>query len=96
MNFLNENVAFQPETPNWARAEKEQQLARTKSFSRHLRLAREARGLTIAEIADRIGVSAMSVYNWEAGRSRPRPVNLSALCKTVHLRLADAKSMTAV
>jgi len=70
-------------------------VARTKSFSRHLRLARQARGLTVAEVAERIGVTAMAVYNWEAGRSRPRPGHLSAVCKVVHLPLTEAKAMTA-
>ncbi len=71
-------------------------MARTKSFSRHLRLAREARGLTVANVAERAGVSAMSIYNWEAGRSRPRPTNLSAVCKVVRLRVADAEAMVGV
>ncbi|HET6183277.1 MAG TPA: helix-turn-helix transcriptional regulator [Acetobacteraceae bacterium] len=69
-------------------------MARTKSLSRHLRLARESRGMTVAEVADRVGVSAMSVYNWESGRSRPRVRNLSALCKALRLKLAEAESMT--
>jgi transcriptional regulator with XRE-family HTH domain len=70
-------------------------VARTKSLSRHLRMAREARGLSVAELADRVGVSAMSVYNWESGRSRPRSRNLSAICKTLRLRMAETSGMTA-
>lgn len=70
-------------------------MARTKSLSKHLRLAREARGLSVAEVADKVGVSAMSVYNWESGRSRPRLRNLSALCKTLRLRVAETEAMTA-
>jgi DNA-binding transcriptional regulator YiaG len=69
------------------------EMARSKSLSRSLRLAREARGLTVSELADRVGVSAMAVYNWEAGRSRPRSPNLSALCKVLRVRLADAEAM---
>jgi len=68
-------------------------VARLKSLSRHVRLAREARGLTVSELADRIGVSTMAVYNWESGRSRPRLPNLSALCRVLRLRLADAEAM---
>lgn len=71
-------------------------MARTKSLSRHLRMAREARGMSVSELADRLGVSAMSVYNWESGRSRPRVRNLSALCKTLRLRVAETEAMTAV
>jgi transcriptional regulator with XRE-family HTH domain len=70
-------------------------MARTKSLSKHLRLAREARGLTVAEVAERAGVTPMAVYNWEAGRSRPRAQNLSAVCKVVRLPLAEAEAMTA-
>jgi transcriptional regulator with XRE-family HTH domain len=58
-------------------------------------MAREARGMSVAEVAERVGVSAMSVYNWESGRSRPRVRNLSALCKALKLRLAETESMTA-
>lgn len=57
-------------------------------------MAREARGLSVAELADRVGVSAMSVYNWESGRSRPRLRNLSALCKTLRLRISETAEMT--
>jgi transcriptional regulator with XRE-family HTH domain len=71
-------------------------MARTRSLSKHLRLAREARGLSVAEVAERAGVTPMAVYNWEAGRSRPRAQNLSAICKIVRLPLAEAESMTAL
>ena len=70
-------------------------MARAKSLSRHLRLARETRGLTVAEVAQRAGVTPTAVYSWEAGRSRPRAENLSALCKVVRLPLAEAEAMTA-
>ncbi len=70
-------------------------MARAKSLSKHLRLAREARGLTVAQVAERAGVTPMAVYNWETGRSRPRPGNLSVLCKVVRLPLAEAEAMTA-
>jgi transcriptional regulator with XRE-family HTH domain len=71
-------------------------MARTKSLSRFLRAARETRGLSVAEVADRAGVAAMSVYNWEAGRSRPRSANLLALCKVLRVKPAEVQSMTGV
>ena len=70
-------------------------MARTKSLSRALRQARETRGLSVAELADRLGVSAMSIYNWENGRSRPRAANLTALCKAVRIPRAVAEAMGA-
>ena len=71
-------------------------MARTRSLSRFLRAARETRGLSVAEVAERAGVAAMSVYNWEAGRSRPRSANLAALCKVLRIKPAEAQAMTGV
>ena len=60
-------------------------MARPKSLSRQLRAARADRQLSVAELADQIGVSTASIYFWESGRVRPRDANLDALCKILKL-----------
>lgn len=40
-------------------------------FSILLRLAREAARLTVAELAERVGVSRQAVYDLESGKARP-------------------------
>jgi hypothetical protein len=49
-------------------------------FARYLRDTRTKRGLSVAEVAEQVGVSIVSVYVWETDRGRPRDANLSALC----------------
>ena len=68
-------------------------LPRKKSLSRYLRDARVERGLSVLEVAERVGVSTVSVYLWETGRVRPRDENLSALCKVLKLPVRATKEM---
>lgn len=68
-------------------------MARAKSLSKVLRTARLARGLTIAALAEQTGVSAVSIYNWEAGIVRPRETNLTALCKVLKLPIRATREM---
>lgn len=68
-------------------------LARKISFSRHVRDARISRGLSIADVANRVGVSPACVYFWEQGRTRPRDQNLVALCKALKLPLAATRAI---
>ena len=70
-------------------------LARKPSFSRYLRDARLQRGLSVAELAERIGVSAASIYFWETDRVRPRDANLSALCKALKLPVRATREIAA-
>lgn len=65
------------------------------NFARHLRDARIRRGLSVAEVAERIGVSASSIYFWETDHCRPRDANLAALCKTLRLPIRATKAMAA-
>jgi transcriptional regulator with XRE-family HTH domain len=60
-------------------------LARTKSLSKQIRQAREGKGFTVAQLADRVGVSQVSIYYWESGRVRPRDTNLAALTKALKM-----------
>jgi transcriptional regulator with XRE-family HTH domain len=70
-------------------------MARKPSFSRYLRDARIKRGLSVADLADSIGVSTASIYFWETDRVRPRDANLSALCKALKLPIRAAREMAA-
>jgi DNA-binding XRE family transcriptional regulator len=45
---------------------------RAKGFAAH----RQRLGLSAAEAAALLGVSALSVYHWESGKSRPRSVHM--------------------
>ena len=69
-------------------------LARTKSLSKQFRDARATKGFTVAELADRVGVSQVSIYYWESGRVRPRDTNLAALCKVLKLSLRETMALT--
>ena len=65
------------------------------SFARYIRNARIERGLSVAEVAERAGVSQSSIYFWETDRVRPRDANLSALCKALRLPIRATKEMAA-
>ena len=70
-------------------------MPRKPSLSRYLRDARLKRGLSVAEVAEEIGVSAASIYFWETDRVRPRDANLSALCKVLKLPVRATREMAA-
>lgn len=53
------------------------------------RIARELSGLSIKELAEIIGVTAASVYNWEAGNCVPGKRTKQILCPLLKLTLAD-------
>ena len=68
-------------------------LPRKVNFARHLRDARVRRGLSVAEVAEQVGVSTASIYFWETDHCRPRDANLSALCKVLRLPIKATKAM---
>jgi transcriptional regulator with XRE-family HTH domain len=70
-------------------------LPRKPNLSRFLRDARIKRGLSVAEVAEQVGVSQASIYFWENDRVRPRDENLSALCKVLKLPIRATKEMAA-
>ena len=70
-------------------------MPRKPSLSRYLRDARLKRGLSVAEVAEQIGVSNASIYFWETDRVRPRDANLSALCKVLKLPIRATREMAA-
>jgi transcriptional regulator with XRE-family HTH domain len=60
-------------------------LAKRVSLGGQLKAARIKRRLSVAEVAQHVGVTAPAVYLWEMGRNRPREHNLTALCKILKL-----------
>jgi transcriptional regulator with XRE-family HTH domain len=70
-------------------------VAKKPSLSTHLRDARLKRGLSVAEVAENAGVSVASIYLWETGKTRPREVNLTALCKALKLPIRATREMAA-
>ena len=70
-------------------------LARKPNFARHLRDARIKRRLSVAEVAEQVGVSTSSIYFWETDYCRPRDENLSALCKVLKLPIRATREMAA-
>ena len=63
------------------------------SFGNHIRNARLKRKLTVAEVAEQMGVSQAAVYMWETDRTRPRDANLSALCKVLKLPIRATRAI---
>lgn len=70
-------------------------MARKPSFARHIREARIGRGLSVAQLAERVGVSGPCIYFWEMGKTRPRDANLNALCKALKLPIKATRAMVA-
>jgi transcriptional regulator with XRE-family HTH domain len=70
-------------------------MPRKQSFSHLIRSARIARGLSVADVAERVGVSEASVYFWERDHTRPRDENLSALCKVLKLPVRATRELSA-
>lgn len=68
-------------------------MPRKPSFARHIREARINRGLSVAQLAARVGVTGPCVYFWETGKTRPRDANLSALCKALKLPVRAMREM---
>jgi transcriptional regulator with XRE-family HTH domain len=68
-------------------------MPRKMQFADHIRTARLRRGLSVAELAEQIGVSTASVYFWEHDRVRPRDANLAALCKALKLPIRATREL---
>ena len=70
-----------------------QLLRRYRVAALHICDARIKRGLSVAEVAEQVGVSQASIYFWENDRVRPRDANLTALCKALKLPVRATKAM---
>jgi transcriptional regulator with XRE-family HTH domain len=55
-----------------------------KSFGERLTLLREASGLSPSALGASIGVSQVTIWNWENGRKYPRPAKLDDLAKALN------------
>lgn len=49
------------------------------SFAQRLRNLRTAKGMSLQDVADRMGVSRQTVHEWETGKSQPRMVRVEQL-----------------
>ena len=58
--------------------------------------ARVRRRISVAELAETIGVSTAAIYQWESDRGvRPRDANLTALCKALKLPVRATREIAA-
>ncbi len=64
------------------------------TFASRLRRLRKAKGLTLAAIADRLGVSKPTVWAWEQGRAKPTAGHMAALAATLGIDQADLAGTT--
>jgi DNA-binding transcriptional regulator YiaG len=62
-----------------ARAAEEADGRQVRYSAKSLRSQRRRLGLSAADMARLIGVSALSVYKWEGGNTRPRPKQIEAI-----------------
>jgi DNA-binding transcriptional regulator YiaG len=92
VSTLTRQVAFlerQEKSRATARASKAE--AEGRRFSaRGLRSHRERLGLSANDLAQLVGVSSQTIYNWERGVSRPRAEQLAALVKVRALGKREA------
>ena len=57
----------------------EEGTTRHRYSSKRFAAQRQKLGLSAGEMGILVGVSAQTIYNWEAGKSRPRPQQLAAI-----------------
>jgi DNA-binding transcriptional regulator YiaG len=72
---LQQQVCQQQELP----AGEEEPLEGVRFSARSVRAQRQRLGLSAADYGRLIGVTALTVYNWESGKSRPRKAQLANL-----------------
>ena len=72
-------------------ADLRERIAARRSFSpARVRRERARLGLSAADYGELIGVSALTVYNWEKGRSSPRPQQLEAWLEVLGVARREA------
>ena len=54
-----------------------------------IRKARENRGLTQAELAEKLGISSKTVSSWEVGRTEPKMGMVERVCAVLNCRKSD-------
>ena len=70
-------------------------MPRKPSLSQSIREARMKRGLSVAYVAEQVGVTATSVYFWETDYCRPRTQHLKSLCKVLKLPVRATQELAA-
>ena len=60
-----------------------------RAVGRRIRGYREALGLSVAELARRVGVPGFRIWRWESGRNVPSPERIRRLTAALGVELAD-------
>ncbi len=60
-----------------------------------IRQLREERGWTQLELANRLGVTPSTIYNWERGRFEPRASQLRQLAQVLGVKMDDIELVVA-
>jgi len=78
----------QPEDPEWAGVEESAPAILT-GFAEKLTALREARGLSIEQLAKRLSISRQALWYWETGKRAPRRTFLKRLADELGVRGED-------
>jgi transcriptional regulator with XRE-family HTH domain len=66
----------------------------SQTFSKQIRLLREAQGLSIRKLAHLLGVSTVTIWKWEKGDTVPRPRMLRLINEALNGQLGDVPTPT--
>lgn len=58
-------------------------------IGRRIKVLREARGLSIGDLAEATGMGESSVYKWERGERRPNSVQISAIAERLRVSTSE-------
>ena len=68
---------------------------RLRFSAKRLAAQRNKLKLSAADMGALVGVSAQTIYNWESGKSRPRPAQLAAIAAVRGMGVRQAKDQLA-
>ena len=63
-------------------------------FGQRLEKLRKGRGMTLAQVAEKLGVSKPTVWAWEKGKARPVPDRLPALAEVLGVEESELASFS--
>jgi transcriptional regulator with XRE-family HTH domain len=66
--------------------ELERELSKKENFRKRMKYARMLQGESRQTLAEQIGISANSVWQWESGRSNPSQQSIAAVCRILKVR----------
>lgn len=49
-----------------------------------VKIQRKRLGLSMADFADEVGVTKLTIFNWEHGLYEPNHINMEKLCEATH------------